>query len=810
MDFLFTDEQLELRAAVRGFLGRKSSADSVRRLMATDAGYDPAVWRQLSDQLGLPGLAVPEEYQGAGFGYLELGIVFEEMGRALLCAPYLSSVALAAEALLRCADEAARKDLLPGLATGQRIGTLALLEQPGRWDEASVQTRARRSGARRSGAGWVLDGGKRHVPDGHVADLILVGARTPAGVGLFAVDGDAPGLTRVSVPTLDQTRKQAHLDFAGTPARLIGDEGDGGRVLRRVLDTAAILLAAEQAGGASRVVEMAAGYAGMRVQFGRPIGSFQAIKHLCADMLTEAEAARSAAYHGLWALAADHEDVPLAASLAKVYCSAAYSKLAGDAIQVHGGIGFTWEHPAHLYFKRAKSSEVLFGTPAYHRDRLALRLGLSEPKGRGATWTEERGTSDEGRERLKAPRRRAEDPEIRILPEDRTFADEVQRWLDSHLVGEFAEYRGVGGPDDAAAWDVRLRWEKELSAGRWLGLTWPPEYGGRGATLAQAIIFEYLYARAEAPYRVGVQGQDLFGPTLLTFGTAEQKARFLPKILAAEEFWGQGFSEPDAGSDLASVRTAARRDGEEWVIDGQKIWMTFGASADWLYVLCRTDPRASRHHGLSLLLVPARQPGVQIRPITNMLGAGEFCEVFFTGARTRADLVVGAPGDGWKVAMAALGVERGTLLMPQQLGFEREAEEVLRLARGGAGVGVAGVAGGGASGLSHRLVDAWIAVRLMRVTALRTIGELVAGRPPGAQAATSKLYASVQHQRLLELATELLAEEATVTGDGYALEPLQRAFLLSRAETIYGGSSQIQRNIIGERVLGLPKEPRAG
>jgi len=235
------------------------------------------------------------------------------------------------------------------------------------------------------------------------------------------------------------------------------------------------------------------------------------------------------------------------------------------------------------------------------------------------------------------------------------------------------------------------------------------------------------------------------------------------------------------------VRTRAALDGQEWVIDGQKIWMTFGASADWLYVLCRTDPASSRHHGLSLLLVPADQPGVQVRPITNMLGEGEFCEVFFDGARTRADLAVGALGDGWKVAMAALGVERGTLLMPQQLGFEREAEHVLDLVRGGVSP-----------------------VGLMRVTALRTIGELVAGRAPGAQAATAKLYASVQHQRLLELATELLAEEVTVTGEGYALEPLQRAFLLSRAETIYGGSSQIQRNIIGERILGLPREPRPG
>jgi alkylation response protein AidB-like acyl-CoA dehydrogenase len=396
--------------------------------------------------------------------------------------------------------------------------------------------------------------------------------------------------------------------------------------------------------------------------------------------------------------------------------------------------------------------------------------------------------------------------DIEIRPEDRPFADEVQSWLDEHLVGEFAAHRGVGGPDDSAAWDVRLRWEKELSAGRWLGLTWPQEYGGRGATLAQAIIFEYLYARAQAPYRLGIQGQDLFGPTLLMFGTPGQKARFLPKILAAEEFWGQGFSEPDAGSDLASVRTRAALVGDEWVIDGQKIWMTFGASADLLYVLCRTDPGSSRHRGLSLLLVPARQPGVQVRPITNMLGEGEFCEVFFDSARTSADLIVGAPGDGWKVAMAALGVERGTLLMPQQLGFEREAEHVLELARARVGAGAG--PGAGVGGLSHRLVDAWIAVRLMRVTALRTIGELVAGRAPGAQATTAKLYASVQHQRLLELATELLAEEATVTGDGYALEPLQRAFLLSRAETIYGGSSQIQRNIIGERVLGLPREPR--
>src|SRR5260370_19063604 len=225
--FIFTDEQLELQATVRGFLADKSAEDAVWRLMATPSGYDPDVWKQMSDQLGRQGMAVPEEYEGVGFGYVELGIVFEEMGRALLCAPYLSTVALAAETLLRCGDEAVKKDLLPALAAGGLIGTLAVLEQPGRWDEAGIAMRAERRGP-----GWVLDGEKRHVLDGHIAEIILVAARTDAGIGLVAADGSAPGLTRTPTATLDQTRKQAHLEFTGTPARLIGDEGTGWAVVR--------------------------------------------------------------------------------------------------------------------------------------------------------------------------------------------------------------------------------------------------------------------------------------------------------------------------------------------------------------------------------------------------------------------------------------------------------------------------------------------------------------------------------------------------------------------------------------------------
>ena len=242
--------------------------------------------------------------------------------------------------------------------------------------------------------------------------------------------------------------------------------------------------------------------------------------------------------------------------------------------------------------------------------------------------------------------------DLDLTPELLEFRDEIRTWLAEHLVGEFAEHRGVGFSWDDAAWDVRLAWDRELASGNWLCIGWPKEYGGREATVDEQLIFQLEYARSDAPFRATVQGQDLLGPTLLAFGSDAQKQRFLPKITAVEELWGQGFSEPGAGSDLASLRTKAVRDGDEWVIEGQKIWTSAGAYADWFYVLCRTNPDAPRHKGISMLIVSANQPGVEVRPIRNILGGSEFCEVFFSGARTSADMVIGevdqrlASGDG--------------------------------------------------------------------------------------------------------------------------------------------------------------------
>jgi alkylation response protein AidB-like acyl-CoA dehydrogenase len=371
MNFAFSEEQDELRRAVRRFLAEKSPETEVRRLMETTEGYDPAVWQQMAQQLGLQSLTIPEEFGGSGFGYVELIVVLEEMGSALLCAPYFATVALAANAVLTSGDDAAKKYLLPGIASGETIGTLAVTEDTGRWDLGSVTL-----AATESGEGWKLNGHKSFVIDGHTADLVLVVGRTDKGISLFGVKGDAPGLVRTPLATMDQTRKQARLEFADTPAWLIGSEGGAEAGLSKTLDLAAVALAAEQVGGAQHCLDSSVEYAKTRIQFGRPIGSFQAIKHKCADMLLEVESAKSAAYYAGWAAAEDSDELPVVASLAKSYCSEAYFHAAAENIQIHGGIGFTWEHDAHLYFKRAKSSELLFGDPAYHRELLAQRIGI--------------------------------------------------------------------------------------------------------------------------------------------------------------------------------------------------------------------------------------------------------------------------------------------------------------------------------------------------------------------------------------------------------------------------------------------------
>jgi len=364
-------EREALRSTVRTMLERTNSEAEVRRLMATETGYDEAVWTQAAEQLGLTGLAIPEEYGGSGFGPMELAVVFEEMGRALFCAPFLSTVGLAANLLLASGDDAAKKEWLPQIASGQTVATLALTEEASRWDADAVTTTATRGGA-----GWKVSGTKWFVLDGHVADLVLVVARAESGLAVFAVSGSATGLTREPMVTMDQTRKMARLAFDGVEAQLIGDEAQGWSVVEQGLRLGAVMLAAENVGGAQRCLDMAADYARKRIQFGRPIGSFQAVKHRLANLLIEVEQAKSASYFAAREAGTGGGDLALAASLAKAYTGDAFFHAAADNIQIHGGIGFTWEHPAHLYFKRAKTNQLLLGSSSHHRALVADIVGI--------------------------------------------------------------------------------------------------------------------------------------------------------------------------------------------------------------------------------------------------------------------------------------------------------------------------------------------------------------------------------------------------------------------------------------------------
>ncbi len=379
MNFAFSEEQEMLRDTARRFLDDKAGFDVVRDLMETVEGFDGGLWQEIAAQ-GWQAMAIPEEYGGAGFTFMEQAILMEEMGRTLFPIPYLSSIVLGADLVLNAGTEEQKQKILPDVASGQLRLAVAHLESGGRWDATGIELTATNEGDE-----FVLEGAKSFVIDGHTAGSLIVVARTAPsssdseGISLFLVPADADGIESKRVETMDQTRKQAEITFAAVrvPATaILGESGAGWSSLQDTLQRAVVALAFEQVGGAQQCLDMSVEYAKARIQFGRPIGSFQAIKHKCADMLVAIESARSAAYYAGWAASVGDEDLAIAAPLAKSYCSEVYSHAAGDSIQIHGGIGFTWEHDAHLFFKRAKTDELLFGAPADHRTALAGALGL--------------------------------------------------------------------------------------------------------------------------------------------------------------------------------------------------------------------------------------------------------------------------------------------------------------------------------------------------------------------------------------------------------------------------------------------------
>ena len=384
--------------------------------------------------------------------------------------------------------------------------------------------------------------------------------------------------------------------------------------------------------------------------------------------------------------------------------------------------------------------------------------------------------------------------------EDEIFREEIRTWLEAQLSGDFKSIRGRGGPgDEHSCYEERREWEAVMARDRWTAVGWPEQYGGRGLSLYQEVIFNEEYARAGGPGRLNHIGETLAGPTVIAFGTEEQKKRFLPGIVSTKELWAQGYSEPNAGSDLANVQTKAVVVDGKWSITGQKVWTSLAHWADWCFVVCRTSDKP-RHKGLSYIMVPLRQEGVEIRPIEQISGTAEFNEVFFDGAKSDYDNLIGEVDGGWKVAMATLGFERGASTLGQQLSFENEMQQVIRIAReNGADEDPV---------IRQRIADAYTGLKIMRLNALRLLSNIDSGSL-SREAMVSKLYWSNWHRRLGDLAMDVLGLDSDLAEFGEdgktELTALQRMYLFSRSDTIYAGSNQIQRNIIAERGLGLPR-----
>jgi alkylation response protein AidB-like acyl-CoA dehydrogenase len=761
-----------LRTVVRDFLQKRSAEDEVRRLMETDSGYDEAVWAQAADGIGLHGLTIPERHGGSGATAVELGVVFEEMGAALYGGPFFATVALAATALTESGDEAAASEYLPSIASGAAVATLA-------W--AGPEPASSALSARGHEGRWTVSGTAGIVVDGATAGLVLIAARTGTGISLFAATGDATGLTRTPLTPLDQTRRLTELRFDNVPARLIGADGGAGPPLRRTADLAALYLAAEQLGGAARVLATAVEYAGTRVQFGRAIGSFQAIKHRCADMLIDVESARSVVYHGLWTAVHHPAELPASAALARSVASDAYQRVAADNVQIHGGIGFTWEHSAHLYLKRAKSSQLLLGSPWQHRARLA---GIVDITGTATTTTVS--------------------ADIEADSEAEALTDAITEFLRRHPVPDPADRDG----DRAfrqARFDAGLAIVNLARGG-----------GGRGLDPSLQPAVEERFRRAGAADHTArnVIGLGMALPTIHAHGTDVQRARYLRPCFAGEEIWCQLFSEPGAGSDLAALATRARREGDgvdaDFVVNGQKIWTSLGHVAQFGILLARTDPNVPKHRGLTYFLLDMNSPGVEVRPLRQLTGEDEFNEVHLTDVRIPAANVLGEVGQGWRVAMTTLANERVSLGGRSALRGEGPIARAIETYRSAAAQGHVDAAA------TERLMLLWTRAEAARLTNARAAART--GREPGPEGSIAKLQMAELNKAIYELCVDLSGDSGLLI-DGYERSApdatavhggvdVRKSYLRSLANSIEGGTSEVLRNILGERVLGLPGEPR--
>ncbi|HEY1703820.1 MAG TPA: acyl-CoA dehydrogenase [Trebonia sp.] len=766
-----SEDQQALADAVTQLLERHWPAGTAHK-QVTDPGTvsELPLWTQLAG-LGISGLPVPEAAGGAGGRWTDLAVALEASGAVLAPIPAVAVAgaigtltALGGDGNGTGADRAA--ELLAQVSAGDVVATVAWTQRPGLWG-ARGAFRAdpgdAPSGTGGTGSEIRVSGSSALVLSPEAGHVLLL-ADGPDGPLLLLADTSAEGAAMRRIDGLDLLRPLGELTLNAAPATVVASGDAAIAAVRHGLAAAAAALASELVGVAGHCLDGAVGYALERHQFGKPIGSFQAIKHKCADMLTSVELARAAARHlaGLLDAAADGaqvsaDDLDEAVALTLLKVTSAAKEVTADYIQVLGGIGFSWEHEAHLYYRRAGAAAPLFGTATAHRTRLDPSSAAASGKTAAIT------------------------PPAAGTPAAE-LAAHVERLLPLH--------KQKWGDDDS--FTARLDWQQRLHEVGWIAPHWPAEFGGRGLNIVDQVACDRVLAQHRAPDLAGVLGVNNVAPTLMRYGTPEQQEH-LKAIQAGTEVWCQGFSEPGSGSDLASLRTRAvlSDDGTEFVINGEKIWTSEGMEADYCMLLVRTDPDAKPHKGISALLVPLDTPGITRRPITQLTGETGFAQVFYDDVRVPRSALLGPLHQGWTVTMTTLSFERvGIIMMASRL--EQTILDV-----------VAELAGRDLDpGVRLDLTDRVAEARLLGILGQRALGRIAEGGAPGAE------HSVIKHAWSLAMQSVGASHLDALGLDGISGTPLtapQAAYLRSRAATIAGGTTEIMRNILAERVLGLPR-----
>jgi len=749
--------------AAKVLAARIHREDVAAQADAPTASLDRGLWEEMAS-LGWTGLGLRESQGGAALPLVERVVLFEELGRRLATVPFFSSVALVTPCVIEN-DELARR-----VAEGLSVVTLAWAEG----SSTSLVPAKVTTAAHRQGDAINLTGVKVRVPDADVADEIIVSALSDEGVALYLIRCDDAGVTRHPEPTVDGTRRLSTLELHDVPATLLVGPSRTPEVLVRVARESSVALSFEALGVADEVLRDAVAYATARQQFGKAIGSFQAVAAPLADRYVAIELARALAEWAAVACDRD-EDADVAVAAAKAACADAAVRTVEVAIQVSGAIGFTWEHHYHRYLRRALWIDQFEGSSSTQRARVASAL-LDD-------------------------HRTPKVVELFDVEEVAAFRASSRDWIEENLP---TEARGLGLVSPLETYEViKERWQHLMNETGLLVAHWPVEFGGRAESALHTAIFREEAIKSHPRVSHGDGGSDLVAPLLMEYGTEEQKRRFLGPIRLETEFWAQGFSEPDAGSDLASLKTRAVREGDHWVLNGQKTWSTYAPVAEWLFVLARTDPEASRHRGISCFVVNAKAPGVEIRAIRDIAGTDEFGEVFFTDVRVEETDVLGPVNQGWSVAVMTLAIER-VIESCEDIGeLDFMMDRLLDCLTGWCDEASHYAESGD---VRQQVATLWSQLQGVRLVQYRCLLALEMSPVPPPESEILKLAWSEVSQQVARLAYSLFGPLSNTSPQATTVARFWEFwYMMSRSVTIYAGTSEILRSVVAERILGLPR-----